>query len=460
MDKDVKSRNGQTENTETGSIAKNVDTGRNGNESDADAATASYGCTESGSRAEAGSRPSENKSDCVKANGEENAVDFEPGTCVRSGSELMKDNETALLASLGNESRESKERKAKKKQKKKTVKALIWSLCLVVFAAVVAFFVTTVFLDFVGANHPLDLKSEVEVDISKGSSLAEVGKALGDAGVIRYPSVFKLYVKTKGDFSKFKYGLYVMSGDMSYSDIIDALIKPGKSADTVKVMIPEGSNVDTIAALLEKSGVCKASDFKKIAKKGDFEYDFLKDIPDTVYYKLEGYLYPDTYDFYAFGGEEGAIRAARRMLDNFKAKLPDDLIKTAQNRGFTLHQTLTMASIIEMESGSAAYTDKEKVSAVFYNRLAWTTEPNLLGSSPTASYPYGDGAYDTNKTRGLPPGPLCSPGIKSIEASARPAKNFDMCYFVTDKNNKFYYNKTYSEHLQTISSLRQKGLWK
>ena len=119
-----------------------------------------------------------------------------------------------------------------------------------------------------------------------------------------------------------------------------------------------------------------------------------------------------------------------------------------------------MASIIEMESGNAAYTDKEKVSAVFYNRLAWTTEPNLLGSSPTANYPYGDGAYDTNKTRGLPPGPLCSPGVKSIEASARPAENFDMCYFVTDKNNKFYYNKTYSEHLQTISSLRQKGLWK
>ena len=113
MDKDVKSRNGQAENTETGSIAKNVDMCRNGNGSDTytDAATASYGCTESGSR------PSENKPDPVRSNGEENTVDFEPGTCVRSGSELMKDNEAALLASLGNESRESKERKAKKKQK-------------------------------------------------------------------------------------------------------------------------------------------------------------------------------------------------------------------------------------------------------------------------------------------------------------------------------------------------------
>lgn len=390
----------------------------------------------------------------------EEGVDFEPGTCVRSGGELLKESETALLASLAEEVREKRAEVGKAKEKKRVLKGVAWALALALLAACAAFMVTTGFLDCVGANHPLAAKSEVELEIAKGSSLGEVADALGEVGAVRYPLLFRLYVKLKGDFSQFKYGIYTVSGDMSYSDIIDLLETAGKSADTVRAMIPEGSTVDSIAALLEKNGVCKASDFKRVAKQGDFSYDFLDAVPDTVYYRLEGYLFPDTYDFYTFGGEEGARRAASRMLENFKSKLVDEYTEAAAERGYSLHEMLTMASVVELEAGNAAYTDKEKVSAVFYNRLAWMVEPNRLGSSPTASYPYGDGAYDTNKNEGLPPGPLCSPGLSSVKAAAFPAEGFEMCYFVTDKNNLFYYNRTYAEHLSTISELRQRGLWK
>ena len=92
--------------------------------------------------------------------------------------------------------------------------------------------------------------------------------------------------------------------------------------------------------------------------------------------------------------------------------------------GYSLHQIMTMASIIDLEASSGSDTDKQNVSAVFYNRLAWTDQPNLLGSTPTSKYPYGNGRYDTNKTNGLPPGPLCAPSYDSIYAALYPTANF------------------------------------
>ena len=134
-----------------------------------------------------------------------------------------------------------------------------------------------------------------------------------------------------------------------------------------------------------------------------------------------------------------------------------EMKRQAEKRGYSVHEIMTMASIVEMEA-SASPTEMPKVAAVFYNRLSWD-EPKYLGSSPTANYPYGSGRYDTNTHEGLPPGPLCSPSLNAIKAALSPQANFNYTYFVTDKDMKFYYTSSYSEHSNIIAKLRREGKW-
>ena len=115
-----------------------------------------------------------------------------------------------------------------------------------------------------------------------------------------------------------------------------------------------------------------------------------------------------------------------------------------------------MASIVELEA--SGYPDEmAKVAQVFYNRLNWTDEPNMLGSTPTSDYI--DSRYDTNKYEGLPPGPLCSPSSDAINAALNPDTSVKECYFVTDKNMKFYYKNSLDEHNELIERLKSEGLW-
>ena len=129
----------------------------------------------------------------------------------------------------------------------------------------------------------------------------------------------------------------------------------------------------------------------------------------------------------------------------------------AKELGYTMHEILTMASIVELEAGGSP-GEMANVAAVFYNRLSWD-EPKRLGSSPTAEYKHGGGRYDTNTNEGLPPGPLCAPSLASIRAALWPTENFPYTYFVTDKNMQFYYNETYDKHNATIRRLKNQGLW-
>lgn len=343
----------------------------------------------------------------------------------------------------------------KEKSKKSWLKTLIWILSMLLVIALISYVGLTFVFDFLG----LGSSKEVDVSIPKGASASQIANTLEDAGVIRSSLMFRLFAKLKGYDVDFQYGVYVFSADMSYERLAKKLTTEGETAEAVKVVIPEGATIDEIAARLEEKGVCTVKDFKKALRHEDYDYDFLELIPEEVYYSLEGYLFPDTYEFYNYGGEDCAHRAIDKMLSNFDEKFEYMLRKKAADRGLNMHQIVTMASIIEMEASSAPYEEKQRVSAVFFNRLAWTDEPNLLGSSPTAEYPYGNGKYNTNKYPGLPPGPMCSPSIDSIMAAVEPMENFDACYFVTDKNNKFYYNKTYDQHRSTIADLKSKGLW-
>jgi len=149
------------------------------------------------------------------------------------------------------------------------------------------------------------------------------------------------------------------------------------------------------------------------------------------------------------------------MLSNFDDKFNKDYREKAEELNLTIHEVTTMASIIELEC-SGYYDEMPKVSAVFYNRLNnWGDQPKMLGSSPTAEYPYGSGNYDTNKIEGLPPGPMCTLSEEAIKAALYPEKSFDSIYyyFVTDTDFKFYYTRNLDEHNNIIASLRNQGIW-
>lgn len=348
-------------------------------------------------------------------------------------------------------------KKSKKKNKKRWVKPLLWTAVIIFISVLLAGTVIIAGMDYLG----IATTGSFEVNIEKGATTAQIAKQLKEEGVIHSSVLFRVYVKLKKCDGTFKYGLYLFNDandDFGYDSIINILQTQGESAETVRVTIPEGSNVRDIAKLLEQNNVCTAEQFFEAEEKAVFNYDFLADIPLTkVRYRLEGYLFPDTYEFYTAGGASYAEHAINRMLENFDKKFNAEMRKKCSQAGYSVHEILTLSSIVELEASSASFEDKQKVAAVFFNRLSWD-EPKLLGSSPTAEYGAGS-AYDTNKTEGIPPGPYCSTGIEAVKATLNPVENFKATYFVTDKEMNFYYTESLSQHYSVIASLKRQGKW-
>lgn len=354
---------------------------------------------------------------------------------------------------------EVKKQPKKKRNKRGVIRTIIWAVCILAVSAALAvggiFFV----IDYMG----LGGSQKITITIEENESLDSIANELKEKGAIRFSFLFKLYADAKGYYEMFTPGAHTFNTDSGYSGIVhEFTMVEGYTVETVTVTIPEMATVDDIAKLLEENKVCKSAEFINEVQKGDFDFDFLKDIPEMqVHYRLEGYLFPDTYDFFVWDSQEGAHFAIQKMLENYDAKFNAKYREKAAELGYNMHEITTMASIIELEC-SGYYDEMPKVSAVFYNRLMhWGDQPKMLGSSPTAEYPYGSGNFDTNKIEGLPPGPLCAPSAEAIKAALYPSKSMEKeyYYFVTDTDFKFYYTKNLDEHNSTIYSLRMQGKW-
>ncbi len=346
----------------------------------------------------------------------------------------------------------------KKAKKKGCLSALIWMGCIVLISAGLAAALIFGVSDYLG----LGKAEDAVVNIQQGMSTSEIAAELKQAGVIRQPLLFRLYSKLKKYDGTYRYGTHTFDRDDSYGSIVTELQTERALADMVKVQFLELSTIDSMAAKLEESGVCSAADFKTAVRQAEFDFDFVDEIPvKEVYYRLEGYIFPDTYFFYNYGGVDCATQAILKGLKELDLRFTQQMRQDAAGRGYSFHQIMTMASIIEMEAGGASYEDKQKVAAVFYNRLEGVNweEPKYLGSSPTKLYPYGSGRYNTYTTEGLPPGPLCSPGEDSIRAAVYPAADCGATYFVTDSEMKYYFSESYSEHNATIRKLKNQGKW-
>lgn len=350
-----------------------------------------------------------------------------------------------------------KKKKTKKAGRTKSgLKTVIWIVSILIVSVGMAFGVIYAGADYMGIG--FGRGKDCVIEIKQGMSTKAITQELQECGAVKIPLLFRVYAKLKHYDSQFKYGVYSFDNEAGYEALALMLIKDGAKAKSVTVTIPEMSSVDEIAKLLEENDVCTKADFIREVQSGTFDYDFVKSIPyESVHYRLEGYLFPETYDFYCYDSAECAHLAVDKMLSTLDKKLTDGLREQIKKSGYSLHEIMTMASIVELEAGGSP-DEMANVAAVFFNRLK-SDEYSTLGSSPTRKYPYGNGRYNTYEAAGLPPGPLCSPSFASIKAAVNPTADFDYFYFVTDKAMKFYYNKTIGEHNSTIARLKAEKNW-
>ena len=386
-----------------------------------------------------------------------------------------------------------KKRKKKKSKAKKSnsfAKNIAWILSIIIVAAGLGIGIIYAGADFTGIG--FGRGADTTMDIKMGTPAAEISEQLKDSGAVKIPMLFRVYAKLKGYDSQFKYGFYTFSTEAGYEDLCQMLISEGAKAETVEVTIPEGTGINDftknvngekvtvpgITTLLEKAGVCSRADFLEALENVKRDTKLLQNADDIrTYHTLEGYLFPETYSFYSFDDKQECARlAVEKMLSESEKRITEDMYKRAEEMGYSMNEILTMASIIQMEAGIEIESEEAKarlienmqgVAGVFYNRLNSSDFPSL-GSSPTLfygdSFKQDDGRYNTqadNKfsaIEGLPPGPLCSPGIDAINAALNP-KESDYYYFVTDSSGNFYFHKTAAEQSATITKLQQGQQW-
>lgn len=351
-----------------------------------------------------------------------------------------------------------KEKKSSRHRKKKNgvIKSIVWILVVVIVSVIIAGIVIIGTSEYLGIGPGRG--KEITVQIDPGMSTRQIASALKDSGAINSKYAFIIYSRLSGCDGKYSYGVYNFNNEIGYEDLTRLLMTQGAKAESVTVTIPEMSTIDEMAAILEQAGVCTASDFKYAVNYSEFDNQIIKNIPaEKVYYRLEGYLFPDTYDFYCYDSKECADLAIKKMLNKMEEVFDEDAQSRAEEMGYTVHEILTMASIVELEAGGSP-DEMASVAQVFYNRLD-SSDFTTLGSSPTRKYPYGNGKYNTYECVGLPVGPLCAPSAKSVTASLYPNTDNNATYFVTDKSMKFYYNTTLSGHNSTIAKLQRENNW-
>jgi len=288
----------------------------------------------------------------------------------------------------------------------------------------------------------------VIIEVKPGEKLIEVAKELEKKGVISDHRLLVGLAKLKGVEKKIQVGEYEFSPGMSINQILDALVKGRQRY--YKLVVPEGSNLWDIARILEKTGIWDGNKFLDLA----FDPKFIRSLGLKTK-SLEGYLYPDTYFFKRYETEEDIIRA---MHKHFQEIWKPQYTRRAKKLGFSQHQIITIASIIEKETSQKP--EKPLVSAVIHNRLK---KGMRLELDPTVIYgllPNFDGnlrkkdlehwtPYNTYLNSGLPPGPICNPGKDAIESALYPAE-VDYLYFVSKGDGTHYFSSTYAEHKKAV----------
>ena len=338
----------------------------------------------------------------------------------------------------------------KRRNKIKNKRRLVISA--VVIAGILILAAVTIFSMYLGketkAVDPGN-KETIAVTIPAGTGTEGITEILLKNNLIDNPGVFKLQSKIKGFDGKYKAGEYSLSRSMSMEEIMKLLLE-GK-ANTVRFTIPEGYDIRRTTEKLASEGLINTDVFAKEIESGQFNYKFLESAPAGPN-RLEGYLFPETYDIYTTANEHEIID---KMLSQFNHIFTDEYYARAKELNLSVNEVLTIASIVEREAKISE--DRPIIASVFYNRLKIGMP---LQSCATVQYILGEqksklsnkdtrikSAYNTYLNTGLPPGPIASPGADSIKAALYPAET-DYLYFLAKGDGSHVFSVTYEQFLK------------
>jgi len=333
---------------------------------------------------------------------------------------------------------------------------IIASLVLFVLGAGAALTAWSMFRGF--ATTPANAQQEEPqvFVVASGQGPGQIARALAAAGLIADARWFKLLVRWQGVGPKLKAGEYELAPAMTPEEILDRLQKGG--VVTYTVTIPEGYRINEIAEVFATAGLADAREFRERAlRKAAAETFGLADAPH-----LEGYLFPDTYRF-AKGLPVDALLGA--MVDRFRQAWTPEWAARAAELGWTQHQIVTLAAIVEKETGAAL--ERPLIAAVFHNRLKadWKlqTDPTVIygivdfDGNLTRRHLETDHPYNTYTRKGLPPGPIASPGAKALEAALYPVETEYMFFVACGNDGTHEFNVTLAEHNADVERCQLRG---
>lgn len=306
------------------------------------------------------------------------------------------------------------------------------------------------------------------VTIEEGDGVFKIASKLKKAGLIELKGFFVLYEIFTGAKNDIDPGTYELNTSMDYRSLVHNMYDPDArrraEEGLVLVTIPEGYSVQQIVDLLAEKGIATKEELVDAVSNFDFgeEYPFIDNSLTGQINRLEGYLFPDTYEF---STEKTAVFAIDTMLTNFNTKVSNELLSEIQESGYTFREIITMASIIEKEA-IGDYEERTNVASVLYNRLNNPDAETAGLLQVDASIDYAlrlegkdrsefstelDSPYNTYIHAGLPVGPICNPSLASIRAALNPSQT-DYYYYALGTDGVHHFFRTYSEHLAFVNS--------
>lgn len=316
-------------------------------------------------------------------------------------------------------------------------------------------------IGWVAANDVLALnkpEKTATITITNDDSFGDVAEKLKDEGLIEYKFLFNLFATFTRSKDDVVAGTFTLNTDMDYRALLSGMSANSATRATVTVTIPEGYTVDQIFTLLEEKGVASVEDLQDMAANHDYALSFLQDLELGDYHRLEGYLYPDTYEFTT---PQNPLYVINKMLVRFDEQFTDAMRQEVADSGRTIHEIITIASMIEKETDG---NNRADIASVIYNRLnnpSGGTQGYLQidatlayingGKVPTEADKSIDSPYNTYLYKGLPAGPISNPGLESIKAAMNP-NSTSYYYYALGDDGVHHFFKTLREQQNFIAT--------
>ena len=339
---------------------------------------------------------------------------------------------------------ESQEPEKKRPRLPSGIRVLLYVCCVLAVAVLLAVAVWRCADDVLSLTKE---DAEVTVSIPDGATISQIAGELKSKGLVRYETLFKFYCWASHAEKTIEPGTYTLNSRYDYHALVSNMIEASPDRAVVEVTIPEGYTMEQIFRKLEDENVCSYDDLMDAAANYSYNYSFIDQSMQGDAKRLEGFLFPDTYEFYQGMQASSAIN---KFLENFHDRITAEMLEKADERGMTMQEVVTVASMIEKEAAND--DERAMIAAVIYNRIE-AGMPLQIDSTIMYVLPEHkdvltvedtkiDSPYNTYQNKGLPPTPIANPGLASIKAALSPASTQALYYALDAESgtHKFFTN--------------------